>query len=301
MPTGLTRAARSLFDRPYLLLTMTALFWGGNIVLASLVAGHVPPVAVSFWRWVGAFIILLPIAWPHLKRDWPVIRLAIVVMTALAITGTAAPNTMAFFGLQYTEAINALLIQSTSPLIIASWTFLLFRDRLSLGQSIGILISLTGVLTIICRGDPHALLAVTFNIGDIWIVGSLLVFGFYSALAKKRPAVHPLSFLTFNVGWGTLWLVPIYAWEISTGYTMHFDAITVGTLAYVMIFPSLLAYLFFNRGVELIGPNRAAPFMHLTPFFGSALAILVLGERLQMFHVLGYALVLCGIAVATKR
>jgi drug/metabolite transporter (DMT)-like permease len=295
----LSRAARWLFDKPYLLLTLTALFWGGNIVLARLVAGHVPPVAVSYLRWLGAFLILLPFTWRHLKQDWPAIRAAIVVMTALAITGTAAPNTMSFWGLQYTEAINALLIQSIAPLLIAVWAFALFGDRLSLGQSTGILISLVGVVVIVCRGNPDTLLSVSFNRGDIWIVGSLLVFGFYSALAKRRPAIHPLSFLMFCVGWGTVWLTPLFVWEISTGYTMVLDRMTIGTLAYVMIFPSVLGYLFFNRGVEIIGPNRAAPFLHLTPFFGSLLAIAILGERLQLFHIVGYALVLSGIAIAT--
>jgi drug/metabolite transporter (DMT)-like permease len=222
-------------------------------------------------------------------------------MTALAISGTAAPNTMAFYGLQFTQAINGLLIQSTGPLLIAFWALVLFRDRLSLRQAGGILLSLTGVVVIISRGDPETLLSVTFNVGDLWMIAALLVFGFYSALAKRRPPVHPLSFLVFNIGLGTLLLTPVYLWEASSGHTLIWDATTIATLVFVSIFPSLLAYLFFNRGVELVGPNRAAPFMHLMPLFGSVLAIVFLGEKLQLFHLVGYALILAGITVATRR
>jgi drug/metabolite transporter (DMT)-like permease len=297
----LSRAGGWLFKQPYLLLCFTTLFWAINIVVGRYVAGHVPPVALSMIRWVGAFLVILPFAWPHLRRDWPAIRAQLPLMTVLTITGISAYNTMAYYGLQYTQAINALLIQSTGPLFIALSALLLFRERLSLGQAIGIATSLAGVLIIICRGDLHVLLGVQFNRGDVWMVAAVAIFGFYSALAKKRPPVHPLSFLAFTMGYGALWLIPVYAWEISTGYTLRYDALTLATLAFVAVVPSVLGYLFFNRGVELIGPNRTAPFLHLTPVFGSVLAILFLGERPQLFHAVGYALVLAGITIATRR
>lgn len=268
--------------------------------MARFVADHVPPVAISFLRWVLAFFILIPFAWPHLKRDWPVLRSAVAIMALLAFSGTAAPNTIAFYALQFTQALNALLIQSISPLLIGLWTLLLFRERMTLAQTTGILISLTGVVIIICRGNPETLLSMTFNIGDLLVVLSLLIFSFYSALAKRRPLVHPLSFLVFNIGLGTIMLAPFYALEIASGHVLILDTTTILVLIYVSIFPSFLAYLFFNRGVELVGPNRAAPFLHLMPVFGSLLAITLLGEKLQLFHLAGYALVIVGITVATR-
>ena len=292
---------RWLFNQPYLLLSLTSLFWAGNIVIGRFAAGHVPPVAISYLRWVGAFALLLPVAWPHLRRDWPALRASLPVMTLLAITGVTMPNTIAFWGLKYTEAINALLLQSTGPLLIALWAFLLFRDRLTLAQAVGITTSLVGAVVIVCRGDLGILLGVGFNMGDILVVTALLVFGFYSALTKRRPAVHSLSFLTFNIGYGALWLTPVFIWEMTSGNILKIDTISMGTLLYSIVFPSLLAYLFFNRGVEMIGPNRAAPFLHLMPVFGSLLAVLGLGEHLQLYHVAGYALVACGIVVATSR
>jgi drug/metabolite transporter (DMT)-like permease len=157
------------------------------------------------------------------------------------------------------------------------------------------------VLTIILRGDFSALAAISFNKGDVMFAASLLSFGLYSALIPRRPKTHQLSFIAFTTCCGALLLVPFSAWELSTGATLRLDWLTLATLAYVLIFPSALAYLFFNRGVAAIGPNRAAPFFHLIPVFGSVMAILLLGEKLQLFHLVGYALVLAGVVIASRR
>ena len=167
MASMLGRFGGWLYQQPYLLVCITYMAWALNIVLGRYVAGHFPPVALSFLRWGVAFLIVLPFAWPYLKRDWPVIRRRLPILTVLAITGTSAYNTMAYWGLQYTEAINALLTQSTAPLIIALWTFAMFGDRLTHRQIVGILISLAGVIVIICRGDIEVLRGVSFNRGDI--------------------------------------------------------------------------------------------------------------------------------------
>ena len=144
------------------------MFWAGNTVLGRYVAGHMPPVTLAFVRWVGAFLVLLPFAAPHLARDWPTIRKHAVLMTLLALTGFSAYNTMAYYGLQFTSAINGLLLQSIGPLFVAVWTFALFRDRLTLRQAGGICISLTGVLVIVCRGSLDVLFSIAFNRGDVW-------------------------------------------------------------------------------------------------------------------------------------
>ncbi|MGA2893366.1 MAG: DMT family transporter [Xanthobacteraceae bacterium] len=296
-----SRAGDWLFDQPYLLLSLCALFWAGNVVLGRFVAGHIPPITLSFIRWSGAVAILLPFAARHLIRDWPVIRKRAALLAFLALTGFSAYNTMAYYGLQFTTAINGLLLQSVTPLFVALWTFVLFRDRLTLRQAAGIATSLTGVVVIICHGSLGALLAVAFNRGDLWIVIALLVYALYTALLRNRPLIHPLSFLSVGMGLGALFLVPAMILEIAGGRTVTFDAESVLSFAYICIFPSLLGYLFLNRGIELIGANRAAPFMHLVPVFGSVLAIVLLGERFEIFHAVGYALVFSGITVATKK
>jgi drug/metabolite transporter (DMT)-like permease len=201
------RGRGGLFDRPYLLLSLTSLFWAGNTVLGRFIAGHIPPITLAFIRWSGAFLILLPFAALHLLRDWPTIRRHWVLMTVLALTGFSAFNTMAYYGLQYTTAINGLLLQSIGPLFVALWTFALFRDRLTPRQAGGICVSLTGVLVIICRGSFAVLTQIAFNRGDLWFLIALAIYGFYTAWLRKRPPMHPLSFLA--VGW---------VWEASSSF-----------------------------------------------------------------------------------
>jgi drug/metabolite transporter (DMT)-like permease len=289
-----------LNQQPYLLLSLTALFWAGNIVLGRYVAGHVPPMTLSCVRWIGAFFMLLPFAWPHLKRDWPALRARLPLMVVLSATGFAINNALSYWALQYTQALNALLIQSSGPLFVALWSLLLFGVRLTFAQLAGITISLLGVLIIILRGDLGALAGIQFNKGDVMLAGALLAFGLYSALMPRRPKTHQLSLIAVTTGCGAL-LLPFSIWEFSTGVTLKLDALTIATLIYVVIFPSTLAYLFFNRGIALIGPNRAAPFFHLVPVFGSAMAILLLGEQPQLFHLVGYLLVLAGVVIASRQ
>ena len=181
---------RWLNNQPYLLLSLTSLFWAGNIVLARHVAGHVPPLTLSCLRWIGTFLILLPFAWPHLKRDWPVLRAHWPMMVFLSAIGFAYNNAISYWAMQYTEALNALLIQSAGPLFVAMWSLALFGVRLTGAQLAGITISLAGVLTIILRGDFAALAGISFNKGDLMFASSLVSFGLYSALMPRRPVTH---------------------------------------------------------------------------------------------------------------
>jgi drug/metabolite transporter (DMT)-like permease len=290
-----------LFNQPYLMLSLMSLFWAMNIVLGRFVAGHVPPFALTFCRWAGTFLVLVPFAWPYLVRDWPVIRRNLPLLLLLAFTGFAFNNALSYWGLQHTQALNALLIQSSGPLFVALWSLMLFGVRLSWMQAAGILVSLLGVLVIVLRGDLAALAAIQVNAGDISFAAALFVFGLYSALMPKRPRINPLSLIAFTTGAGAVMLIPLVGWEISTGDHLKFDTLTISTIVFVVLFPSTLAYIFFNRGIELIGPNRAAPFFHLVPVFGSVMAILLLGEKPELFHLAGYVLVLAGIFTASRR
>jgi drug/metabolite transporter (DMT)-like permease len=292
---------RWLNHQPYLLLSLAALFWAGNIVLARYVAGHVPPMTLSCIRWVGACLLLLPFARPHLVKDWPVLRAHLPLLITLSATGFAFNNALSYWALQFTQAINALLIQSSGPLFVALWSLILFGVRLTWAQLAGIALSLLGVLTIILRGDFAALAAIKPNIGDIMFASALLSFGLYSALMPRRPVTHQLSLIWFTMACGALLLLPFSIWEFAAGVRLKFDAISIVTLVYVVIFPSTLAYLFFNRGIAMIGPNRAAPFFHLVPVFGSVMAILLLGEEPRLFHLAGYVMVFAGVVIASRK
>jgi drug/metabolite transporter (DMT)-like permease len=297
----LRRAARWVWRQPYLLLSLTILFWAGNVVVARAVVQDVPPVTLAQIRWVGAFLILLPFAYPALRRDWPAIRAGFPMLTLLALTGITLYNTIAYWGLQYTQALNASLMQSTAPLLIAIWSLVLFREPLTARQTLGLAVSLAGVLAIVTRGDLALLLRLDLNIGDIAVLGGLAIYGLYTALLRRRPPVAPLSFLAVTIGWGAVLLVP--AWIVETfaaGRAVVLSPLAVFALVYVVLFPSVLAFLFFNRGVELVGANRAGPIFHLFPLFGAILSILFLGERLAPFHALGAVLILTGVTVASR-
>jgi drug/metabolite transporter (DMT)-like permease len=292
---------RWLNGQPYLLLALASLFWAGNIVLARYVAGHVPPLTLSCIRWTGTFLMLWPFARNHLRKDWHALRAHWPLLLLLALTGFAINNALSYWAMQYTQALNGLLIQSSTPLFVALWSLLLFGVRLTAAQFAGIAISLIGVFVILLRGDLAALAAIQFNRGDLMFGGALLAFGLYSALLTRRPAVHQLSLISFCTAAGAVLLLPLAAWEYSRGVVLRPDLLSLATLAYVIVFASTLAYMFFNRGISLIGPNRAAPFLHLVPLFGSVLAIVLLGEELKPFHLMGYALVLAGVIIASRR
>jgi len=288
-------------DHPYLLLTLCSLFWAGNTVVGRAAVGLVPPATMTFVRWAIAFVVLLPFAWSHVMRDRSAIQQHLVAIALLALIGSSGYNIVAYLALHYTEAINSLLLQSVSPLFVALWCFALFRDRLTPVQAAGILTSMTGAAVIICRGDLGVLAHFAFNIGDIMILVALVFYSLYTALVRVRPPMHPLSFLAAMIAASAALAVPPMAYEFAAGYLPAINAGTLAAFVYVGTFPSVLAYFCLNRGIELIGANRAAPFIHLMPVFGSILAILFLGERPQLFHAAGYALVLTGVALAARR
>lgn len=290
----------ALWSRAYPLLAVTALFWAGNSIVGRAARDLVPPAALSFWRWTLALALLLPLAWPHLKRDWPVLRANWPTVALLGALAIGAFNTMLYTGLQSTTALNSMLIQSALPALVLIVGTLVMGDRTSLRQIAGVTISLAGVLMIIGRGDPATLLGLHLNIGDAIIGAAVLLWALYSVLLRRRPAVHPLSFLAASIIVGIAVIAPVYAHELWSGRLIVPGTESALAIAYVSIFPSFLAYLFFNRGVELIGSAATGQYMNVMPLMGAGLAMLFLGERLYLFHIVGLALIVAGILVAGR-
>lgn len=199
---------RSFWNSAWGLLVTANLFWAGNIVLARGLAGHVPPVALAYWRWTGAFLIAVGFAWPRLKADLPVLLRHWKMMLVLSATGIASYNTMSYIGLNSTTALNVLLLQSATPLIIIVWAYLLFRETPTSRQALGVLVSLFGVGVIAAHGSAEMLTHLRLNGGDLWVLVALTVYGFYCVALRKRPAVHPLSFLVAAMGIGSLMMLP---------------------------------------------------------------------------------------------
>lgn len=289
-----------LWVSPALLLVLTTLFWSGNFVIGRAVYGVIPPVALSFWRWTLALVLLIGFAWPHLRRDLPALRERWTLMLALSLLGVAAFNTLVYIGLRTTTVINGVLLQSALPLLVLLLSFVVFRERVRGAQLLAVVISLGGVAVIIARGSLQVLLDLSLRPGDGLIFLAVCSYSLYSVLLRKRPQVHPLSFLAATFILGSSMLLPLYLWEHFAVQPLRLSPPAVAALAYVAVFPSLVAYLFFNRAVELIGANRAGQFVHLMPVFGSLLAAIFLGERLFAHHLLGALLIGAGILLANR-
>src|SRR5258705_4691869 len=299
--SGAASSGNWLSNQPYLLLSITALCWACNAIVGRPPADNHPPVTLSFLRWSLAFLIILPYAWNHLLRDWPAIRARLGTMIFLSVTGIATFNTMQYWALEHTQALNTLLLQSAGPLFVAVWSLILLGVRLTLAQAGGVLLSMTGVLVILLHGDLTALASIEFNKGDVIFIVALAIFGLYSVLSLKGPQIHGLSFVGFTVGCGAAALVPLLIWELISRPVMQLDTANLLSLPYVAVVSSTPAYLCFYRGVQLIGANRAAPFFHVVPAFGTVMSIVFLGEHPQPFHFIGFALVLTGVFVASRK
>jgi drug/metabolite transporter (DMT)-like permease len=219
----------------------------------------------------------------------------------LSFASIGAFNTILYWSLQHTTAINATLMQSSGPLLIALWSLVLFRDPLTPGQIGGILASLAGVLAIVSGGDAMRLAQLTLNVGDVAVIVAIAIYALYSTLLRKRPGMSPVSFAAVTMGLGAVMILPFAAAERLAGARLApLDLGAVAALVYVVVFPSVLAVLFFNRGVQLIGANRAGPFFHLVPLFGSILAVVFLGERFGLHHGIGAFLVVAGVVLASR-
>ena len=295
-----SRWGERLYGLPYLLTPLAPLFWSGNFIVGRALRGTLPPIGLAFWRWCIASLIILGFALPHLKQDWKTIVSHWKIILFLSGLGIAAFNTLVYTGLQSTTAINGVLLQAVLPIAIVLISYVFFRDTITPIQALGVLVSLIGAIVIIIQGKLSVLTALSFNTGDVLIFIALICYAAYSAFLRKRPAIHPLSFLAVTFTTGTLIIFPLYLWEHLARQAMPVNHLTFLAVGYVAIFPSILAYLCYNRGVELLGANRAGLFVHLMPVFGSIMAIVFLGEHFRVYHVAGIVLILTGIVLATR-
>mgnify|MGYP006273115719 CR=1 FL=1 len=290
----------------WLLAAFPPLFWAGNFVLARALHSDLPPMALAFWRWTLALVILLPFGLPALWRQRALLARHWRLLTALALLGVTGYNTMLYIGLQDTTATNALLLSSATPVLIVALSFLVLHHRPRLLALAGLALSLAGVWLIVSAGEPARLLDIGLGIGDAWILATTVNWAIYSVLLGLRPAgLEPAGFLTALVALGLPPLAGLYAWElgweIGGGLGFTLDAANLAAIGYVALLPSVLAYLFWNRAVAELGANRTGQYMHLVPVFGILLGVLVLGERLQWFHAVGAALIAAGIVLSAQR
>lgn len=288
----------------YLFLSLTALFWAGNFVLGRSMHLVVSPIVMAEMRWLLALLIISPFLVPKLIKNKTIILQHWPILTLLSILSVACFNTFIYLGLTITTATNATILQSVIPIAILILSAFWLKEAVSKQQWLGVFISLGGVLILITKGDLLSLLDYSINQGDIYVLIAVIFWATYSILLRYRPAeLDGFTFFGITVLVGSIALLPFSLIE----YYYYSTAIiwqnsTILTILYMAIFPSILAYIFWNKGVSELGAAKAGLFIHLMPCFGLILSSFFLNEKIYLFHIGGILLIFCGIylAVFTK-
>ena len=290
----------SAFNNPYFVLVMATLFWGGNAIAGKLASQDWQPFTVTFTRWLIVAIVLIPFAKDHIRKDWPVIRKNWVILCLLSAFSMALFNLLMYLALHFTSAINVSIEQASMPAMIMLANFLILSQRITFLQITGLLASIIGVLIICTGGDISSLFRHGVNRGDAYMLLACAFYAAYTFGLRWRPDLHWLSFIWVLAIGASAMSLPWAAWEWQT------TGITVPgmtgwlVLIYIVVFPTIVSQIFYARGVQLIGGNRAGLFINLVPIFGSLLAILILREKFHFFHGIGLILVVGGIMLAER-
>jgi drug/metabolite transporter (DMT)-like permease len=284
----------------YLLMSLTALFWAGNFVIGRAAAGTIPPLTLAWARWAGAAALILPFAAYRLWLDRRAIWDNRGFLFFLGCLGAGLFNTLQYLSLTMITAVTGAVINSAGPVLIAIACWAILGERLRVLQIAGIVLSLAGVLAVVGRGDLAGLPPLGQSLGEILMLVGLVAWGVYTALLRFRPPIHPLSFAAATYLVAALANTPLMLWELSDRAPLELTTPVLAAFAYVAVFPSLLAYLFFNLAVESVGGARASAFFHLTPLMTAALALTFLGETFAPYHVVGFALILAGIWLTAR-
>lgn len=271
-------------------------------MIGKAVVGSISPLTLTFIRWVIAVAVMMPFAYPLIRAHWPVVKANWKAIAWIGFWGTGLRNTFAYVGLHYTTATNGVILNSSIPILIIVTGWLVYRDTITRVQALGVAISLGGVLAVLTRGDAAVLASFTLNRGDLIVLAGMVFWAVYTVPLRMKPAELPgLALLACCGTVGVALLAPLAAAElIFLGGKVDLTPATVAAMLYVGIFPSFIGYVFWNRAVAEVGPNVAGIFIHLMPAFGSLLAWMFLDERIELFHLVGIALILAGIWLTAR-
>jgi len=295
--------ADRLMSRPYTLLVLCNLFWGGNVVAGKAAVGNIDPYALMVLRWAGSLLLLLPFAIEPLRRDWPTIRARWWLYLLYGVVGYATFNVLVYIAAHYTSGVNNAIDQVTINILVMLFNFVLFRTRVRALQLVGVAVTIVGVALTATHGDLRRILQLDVNFGDLLVLLASLAYAVYSIALRWRPRSNWLSFLFASFA-GALLASIVFQVTLGGGLGRLADTVPQVTplgwliVLYTVLFPSLISQLFYVRGVELIGANRASLFINLIPLFGAAGSVLLLGEKLQPFHLIAGVLIAIGIGLA---
>ncbi len=294
-----------LFSAPRfasLFAILPPLFWSGSFVIARVMRDDIPPIQMSFWRWVAAFLILLPFAIPQGRGQGAQIREELPFLCLMGAVGITAFNCFLYAALHTTTVVNASLINTLAPVMTFVLALVVLRDRLRAVQVGGIAVALAGAVVIIGRGDFTGLAALAPNRGDLLVMVGIMFWALYTVLIRWRPTKLPLRvFLAVIMALGALFHLPLLAWEVFTSGGFTVTAAAVAAILYFAIFPSVLSYLIWNKAVAVLGPGRTGMYMYLMPFFGAVLGVWLLDEDFFFYHLAGIVLIIAGITLVNRK
>ncbi|WP_282605364.1 DMT family transporter [Pelagibius sp. Alg239-R121] len=292
---------RSLYDRPYLLLSLTMLFWGGNTVAGQLAVGEISPLTLTFIRWLLVSAFLWAVSGRQVVAEWPVLRPRMLWITGTVICGFTGFNSLFYIASHQTTAVNIGIIQGAIPVVVLIGAFFLYRTRVGLLQAVGAAVTIFGVIVVATSGDFARLTTLAFNPGDVTMMIACLFYSVYTVRLPNRPKIPGLVFFTVMSLVAAVTTLPLMLYEVFAGDVIWPSLKAWAVLLYVALFPSFIAQVFFMRGVELIGPGRAGIFVNLVPVFGAGLAVLILGESFHLYHAAALILVLGGIWLSERH
>lgn len=286
----------------YIFLILTTLFWSGNFIVGKAASlFEIPPFTLNFYRWIFAWLILAPFTLKEVidKKNYILKNIKLIII--LGITSITIFNSIVYYSLNFTQVISGVLMISTIPVMIIIFCWLFRIEKTNVYQIFGVIFSLSGVVVIITKADLNILLNLNFNKGDIWMVVAMFSWAMYSALLRKKKfELSQLSLLQIIISAGLIFLLPAYLVELSLGYKTSINLPFILTLTYVVLFPGLASFIFWIKGISIIGSNRSGIFLHLIPIFSTIMAMLIFGEKFMIFHSIGAVLIIAGIILSSR-
>jgi drug/metabolite transporter (DMT)-like permease len=289
--------------KAYLMLILCAFFWSGNFIVGKFATLYeVPPLTLNFIRWLIVWVILIPFTFRDILKNIKVIKKNFYPILLMSITSISIFNSVVYYSLNFTQVLNGALMISIIPVLIVFISFIFKTEKINFSQIFGLLLSITGVLTIITRLDFSKLINLDLNKGDLWLLVAMLSWAIYSTmLITHKTGLKYLSFMTAIVSIGLIFLFPQFLFELSNHQVIKFNIPVILITGYVIFFAGIGSYILWNKAVVIVGPNKAGIFLHLMPVFSSFMAIFLLNEKLMNFHIIGAIIIIIGIYLSSKK
>jgi drug/metabolite transporter (DMT)-like permease len=289
--------------KAYVMLTVCALFWSGNFIVGKFATLYeVPPLTLNFFRWLIVWFILVPFAFRDIIKNIKIIKKNFYSILLMSITSISIFNSVVYYSLNFTGVLNGALMISTIPVLIIFISLIFKIEKINGTQILGLMLSITGVITIITKLEFGKLVSLDLNKGDLGLLIAMLSWAIYSTMLKThKTGLKYLTFMSVIVSIGLIFLFPQFLFELNNQQIIKFNIIVFLITGYVVLFAGLGSYILWNKAVIIVGPNKAGIFLHLMPVFSSFMAIFLLNERLMNFHVIGAIIIIIGIYLSSKK